>query len=563
MKVSEWGGRLGLCCLLALSFSSGCREDRPSTFDRNLPPETVITGAPAESALAYYQVHLKWYGVDPDGVIDHYEYSVTDSNKTPGEDDPGFTGYYQTTRTDSVFLLTANDPQILGHRFYVRSVDNEGKTDPTPAWTYFVAHDFNFPRVVFTSAVGRWIDRQGRPQEVPIASSSRFAPTDTIGVGGSVTVSWTGFDDDIPCCPGIGSGRVVGYEFRRSNDPEFLGGTPADTIATMSFAEAAGEDITAYYSGTAAILVRAIDDAGARTNPDSARSVVVNFSPRAWIVHPDSTVPPAKARTPVFIEKDSQTIYPSGTVLADGLRRIQFKFSGRDDDRDMSLDPNNPSGVVGFQFRRLKNGGGFAFQDIQTWKRYPQVSDFDDGADLTSGDYAYLIRARDELGREGLPAILEVSVNYSPYFEWVRYVDQDTVEQSLWNPGPSGQQLDTVQVVIPELQGGGYPDFRVRFVARDDHDPMNPHPLDFNPLVEEELSFVQAYRIALNNALQGFSIAPTDSAGLPTVDERVYPVSPLGGASVVSEGLNVLELTVRDLGSRFATVTVVFDVVLQ
>jgi hypothetical protein len=547
-----------LWCLLALIFFWSCRRDVPSNFDRNLPPETMLTGAPVESSLTFYQVHLKWYGVDPDGVVDYYEYSVTDTNKTPGEDDPGFSGFLKTTKTDSVFLLQANMVQTLGHRFYVRAVDNEGKTDPTPAWTYFVADDFNLPGVEFLSASGTWVTRRGVDTTVALSSNSNFAPTDTIGVGGVFRASWTGTDAD-----SVTGGEVVGYEYRRSTDPEFTGGTRADTTATFSFARPAGSELSSYFSGVAAILVRSIDDAGAKTNPDSLRSVVVNFSPRAWIVDPNQTNPPVRAYPALFIERESQVIYPSGTTLADGLRRIQFKYTGFDDQRDLRLDPNNPSGVTGFQYRRLKGGGGVAYLDIASWKPYPLVSDFDDGQNLTSGDYTYLIRARDELGREGAPETLRVSVNYFPFFTSATYVDQSMVEQPLWNPGPSGQQADTVLVPIPAAGGGGYPGLTVRFFARDDHDPLSPHPMDFNDLVEQEVSRVGSYQSLLNGSRESFLPAPTDSLGQPTADERTYPVSPLGGAGIVADGLNVLVLKAKDLTGRVTTLQVVFRAELQ
>jgi len=165
----------------------GCREQAPSNFDSNIPPETFISGAPAESTLSYYQVHLRWGGTDPDGLVDHYEFSVTDSNQVPADIDPDFSGYYATTRTDSLFRLSADAPQILGHRFYVRAVDNEGKVDPTPAWTYFVSHDYNFPSVVWERASGNWTDKYGVKHTLAIKSNDRFDPTDTIGVGGSIS----------------------------------------------------------------------------------------------------------------------------------------------------------------------------------------------------------------------------------------------------------------------------------------------------------------------------------------------------------------------------------------
>jgi len=81
-------------------------------------------------------------------------------------------------------VLTADNPQILGHRFYVRAVDNEGKVDPSPAWAYFVAHDFNFPGVRFKTSEGTWTDRTGNPRRLVLRSNDRYVATDTIGVGG-------------------------------------------------------------------------------------------------------------------------------------------------------------------------------------------------------------------------------------------------------------------------------------------------------------------------------------------------------------------------------------------
>lgn len=553
MKVSRWGGRLGLCCLLTLAFLWSCRDEPPSNFDSNLAPETIITGAPAESTLWYYQVHMYWHGTDPDGLVDHYEYSVTDSNKTPGEDDIGFSGYYKTVRTDSTFLLKADRPQILGHRFYVRSVDNEGKTDPTPAWTYFIAEDFNFPRVEFISATASWTGRDGSHTNVPITSSKVAAPTDTVGVGATLSVTWTGDDDDL-------NGHVVGYEWRHIDDFEYTPTTVDTSTVTRSFALPAGSALSLYKTGNYALYVRAIDDAGAKTTPDSVRSVIVNFGPNAFIVDPD-TLSEFRRK---FVEDRGRT-YPSGTTLADGIRFIRFKYTGYDDPRDMSLDPANPSGIIGFQQRRLKSGGGLAYEDVVGWNSYPTVSDFDDGKPLTSGDYVYLIRAQDELGRHGRPDTLRVSVNYAPYLTFVQYEDPaDGLMKDLWVPGPGASSGDTVSVSIPQNTGGGYDDLHVVFEGRDDHFlSPNTHPLDFNRVVEEELANVHSYAARLNNARTGFDDAPVDTAGIPIPAERYFPVDPEGGSGVVSDGLNVIEFRVRDFSGRISVRFVYFDATLE
>jgi hypothetical protein len=268
----------------------------------------------------------------------------------------------------------------------------------------------------------------------------------------------------------------------------------------------------------------------------------------------------------VFTDKVTRNIWPTRTTLADGIRSIQFKYTGFDDPRDMSLDPGNPSGIIGFQQRRLKSGGGLAYEDVVGWNSYPLVSDFDDGKTLTSGDYVYLIRAQDELGRHGRPDTLRVSVNYFPYLTFASYEDpSDSTLKDLWIPGPGGggTSADTVDISIPQNAGGGYDDFHVVFQGRDDHLPQNPHPLDFNTVVEEELALVHSYAARLNNARTGFDDAPVDTAGLPVPAERFFPVDPGRGSGVVSNGLNAIEFRVRDFSGRISIQFVHFNVTLE
>ena len=105
----------------------GCREEVATDIDRNLAPDTYLTGVPAESTTTVYHLHLFWHGSDTDGKVVGYEYAVTDS--LPVDEDS--LGYVYTTRTDSIFIFQVGEnQQVLGHRFYVRAIDNEGKVDP-------------------------------------------------------------------------------------------------------------------------------------------------------------------------------------------------------------------------------------------------------------------------------------------------------------------------------------------------------------------------------------------------------------------------------------------------
>jgi len=106
-----------------------------------------------------------------------------------------------------------------------------------------------------------------------------------IGSGRSFT--WDGFDDDE-------GGYVVGYKYRSSADLVFRGGSLADTSFSRDFAPTLSGGKLRYFSGPEMVQVRAVDDAGAATQPDSVRSVIVNFNPVTWVVDPRRVEPGAR-----------------------------------------------------------------------------------------------------------------------------------------------------------------------------------------------------------------------------------------------------------------------------
>ncbi|MCA9759886.1 MAG: hypothetical protein KDA27_29080, partial [Candidatus Eisenbacteria bacterium] len=177
-----------LLWVILLGVLGGCREQTELPIDRNAPPETVLTGAPGDSQTAFYTVHLFWSGFDEDGEVVGYEWAVTESLP-----DPDTIEYRYTTRTDSVFRFSVpQNSEVLGHRFYVRAIDNEGKQDPTPAFTFFASRNTCAPEVIFTRSVG--LSPTG--ETVAINSTNAFAPTDTIPSGWSAAFSWRGEDCD-------------------------------------------------------------------------------------------------------------------------------------------------------------------------------------------------------------------------------------------------------------------------------------------------------------------------------------------------------------------------------
>jgi hypothetical protein len=175
-----------------------------------------------------------------------------------------------------------------------------------------------------------------------------------------------------------------------------------------------------------------------------------------------------------------------------------------------------------------------------------------------------LLQATDELGRNGKPDTIQVSVNYYPYFESVHYVDEQNTEQNLWVPALPSAPQDTVTVTMHKDQSGSYPELLVRIFARDDHHPPpGNHPLDFNPVVEDELGLIQDYSARLNNSREGFVDQPHDSTGAAIPLERSFVVDPEGGPGYLTAGVNRLEILTRDVSGRVTTLEVLFRLVLE
>jgi hypothetical protein len=423
--------------------STGCRPEPPSNFDSNLAPETFVTKAPAESTRAYYRVHLYWGGMDPDGSVDYFEYAVTDSNKLPEDLVVIGSGYTRTEKTDSLFSFTTSDPyspinrQVLEHRFYVRAVDEEGKVDPTPALIVFNAQNFNYPEVIFLSGVGTWTDgTTGELRSRPLTFNEniwlipgRFAPnpTDTIGVGGSVRVSWTGRDRDDGGC-------VRGYLWKFSGETLSRGGTlvacdrgevSPDTVASFTFPPD--------FSGKRSVIVEAIDDAGSKTDGDSLRTFVVNFDPVTWVVSPGGPeMAPGEGRHLSFVS--GGITHESGDTLGNPSdpagHNVAVFFT--------AMDTQDVGGfVTRYSYRFLNRGGG------PDWANMIPTTDFHpyparnsrNFISLTSSDWQILIRSTDNLGRhDGSPDTVLVYVNHKPRFTLLEPADGSTVPLSAANP---------------------------------------------------------------------------------------------------------------------------------
>lgn len=111
---------------LAFSLVAVLYSCRKGEMNENQLPDTQLAveaiNLSGENRLNS-EVQLNWFGTDKDGYIVGYEISLDQQN------------WFFTTSNDSTFTFELEAGQDTADiNFYVRSVDNEGAIDPTPAY---------------------------------------------------------------------------------------------------------------------------------------------------------------------------------------------------------------------------------------------------------------------------------------------------------------------------------------------------------------------------------------------------------------------------------------------
>jgi hypothetical protein len=424
----------------------GCRERLTVPVDRNLPPQTVLTGVPGDSTTNFYRLHLYWNGYDPDGAVVGYEWAITDS--LPPVTDMV---YHFTTRTDSIFLFNVEENrEVLGHRFYIRAVDNEGKRDPIPKWTFFTVRDNCVPTCSFIVA-----EALGPNGEVrPLTSTNTTAPGDTIPSGWGLHFTWTGSDCDRTISPEGRVelvGQVVGYDHKLlPTEMNWVSGGATQTTASYAASELRSDSFE--------MLVRARDDAGLTGSDPALRTFVWNYDP---VTNFELGLVAGRADSvPVFY---ASTTGVTGEYLpyaeGDTLPLVQPGVTIRVKVR--AVDPDPPYTIVGVQARLVK--------DADFWTDLGPDRVFVDGNRPNyTGDYKLMARSLDGLDRwDGTPALIHFSVNQKARYlgSWEEY---------------------TVPAVQRPVDGGEYPasgrdTMMVRFAASDpDYNPqVNDNGLEF------------------------------------------------------------------------------------
>jgi len=377
----------------------GCREQTTVPIDRNRAPETFVTSAPGDSQTSFYRVAMHWSGTDHDGVVVAFEVAVTES--LPDEEE---IQWRRTRRSDSLMTFRVEETrEVLGHRFYVRAIDNESKRDPTPAWIFFGARNNVPPQIHFYRALAFGPDGETDT----LTSTNAEFPTDTIPTGWGVTFAWNGTDADVALDPDgnvVQVGSVASYSHRLLPvESEFLGGTLADTAssypASFFFALPKGN--------VYAFNVKAIDDGGLSGSGAVTRSFVWNRDPESRI---QRCVRPGETDSVVCFESLGSAYY-SGDTLALPISASDpypdARFSARAYDPDpvdgdhsvATLEWRPVVGGVISSWRTLETGGQVVLEDLATNK------------------YIAMVRAVDRLERvESTPDSVTFYVNFSPRF---------------------------------------------------------------------------------------------------------------------------------------------------
>lgn len=152
-----WGVVSACCLALALP---GCGDGPGGARIPNVPPDTRVSSGPAAGSESSYRTAVHWYGTDADGDVVSYEVAVVRDLGWDDPVDPDTLLWTPTASTESTFVVAADsccyggtsrhDPQYAGAYWgiLIRSVDNEGARDESPAGVFFLASTL-VPKVSF------------------------------------------------------------------------------------------------------------------------------------------------------------------------------------------------------------------------------------------------------------------------------------------------------------------------------------------------------------------------------------------------------------------------------
>jgi hypothetical protein len=217
---------------LAALVGAGC--GKKGTLSPNRPPETVVFVS-GDLDTVEHIVRLSWFGTDPDGAVVGYEFKwIYEAGQAPAGYDSA--AWFSTTRNESTFVVWTPSGAAMP-TFVVRAIDDEQAPDPTPARQDFLFRNLP-PTIVLTGG-------PVLPATTFPVATVRWLATDPDGdVARATTLLWLDGDEATPTLVPPGS--------------EY-------TIPPAAFSDGAGGFVT----GPHTVYVRAVDDGGAVSLPDS------------------------------------------------------------------------------------------------------------------------------------------------------------------------------------------------------------------------------------------------------------------------------------------------------
>lgn len=342
-----------LVVVLLLTFLFGCRAFEPETVIVNHPPETYVTGAPAEEGGGQFHYHVFWHGTDTDGQVARFVWALTDSTvqddeTDDDEEDVRFNPALNittldignwTTNTDTIFDFQIGEGPNTSRdmTFHIVAVDDRGDFDRTPARLYFLSNALGNPQIRFYDSLDQ-------------TAEHLIAGNDTIGYAKPFALSWAGstpniasFTDElladrdtVPPLDGL-----YGYKYRLPLDVDcdevnndcwlptqfdlqenafvsYFGDVTGLEFANDDSGEDAGR--RRLFQGLHTLLVNTIDVAGVEIpSEDQVLNFIVNYDPDTALLglpkdyDGDGVFEDVPTVDPFY---DDPTVYPYYTVYS-------------------------------------------------------------------------------------------------------------------------------------------------------------------------------------------------------------------------------------------------------
>jgi hypothetical protein len=405
--------------LLAFIWLQGCEEDDLIRPDQNRPPETILAVAPKVDDPVFHKYLVRWTGLDRDGLVVAYRVAtVAEDQLYGGRTSPEDIIEYlldlewtTTDATESLFVFRADRPNSRNHSLYVVAVDNEGKEDPSPARTNFLAIDFQLPDP--TILLSHALD----PVPHLVGSAGDTLPafnTDNPGSPIWIKMEWEGEDPD---------GEIVSWKYRLDSGKEYTVG--ADTTSVEFTYDPANPGQSDVLVGFHEFRLSAVDDANAES-PRKVARFIINYDPDTVIdsiwtfrqktdrefYDPHGPLPEKLIYAKAW--RDSPEVYAGMDRVAYHFGQLRIKFHGTDIDK---AEGNPPPSTFKWDI-----AGTLLKSDwVSKVCRYPDtLTCFWD----TTAHKPYLdsdqpfrlsVRARDELGKaDGSPDSIWFLVNVAP-----------------------------------------------------------------------------------------------------------------------------------------------------